>query len=204
MVCALHACGELHHRLLHQAETIPPAVLFLVPCCYHRTSNILYKPRSQVGRACQLSLTRDDLRLAVLETVTAGQAQRQAEQRRKHVLLALKAWGRRHGRELQDYKLLKDLGRMPELMGLKEACQRLDWPIPADRDISYWLEIGQAHARQIQALELIRTAIRRPLEVWLVLDLAQSLSEQGFSVQVGEFCAPHLTPRNLVIQAIRS
>lgn len=50
-------------------------------------------------------------------------------------------------------------------------------------------------------LELVRGLFRRPLELWLVLDRALYLSENGYDVQVGEFCDTHLTPRNLMLLA---
>jgi hypothetical protein len=42
-------------------------------------------------------------------------------------------------------------------------------------------------------LELLRGLFRRPLELWLVLD----------RVEVGRFCEPTLTPRNLMVLAER-
>jgi hypothetical protein len=46
----------------------------------------------------------------------------------------------------------------------------------------------------------VRFLFRRPLEIWLALDRALLLQEQGYAVQLGTFCAPHVTPRNLLIQ----
>ena len=52
-------------------------------------------------------------------------------------------------------------------------------------------------------LELVQGLFRRPLELWLVLDMALFLQDQGFSVQLGEFCPQQLTPRNLLLVAER-
>ena len=52
-------------------------------------------------------------------------------------------------------------------------------------------------------LELVRGLFRRPLEVWLLLDRALYLQEQGWKVQLGTFCAYHLTPRNALLLAER-
>jgi hypothetical protein len=53
-------------------------------------------------------------------------------------------------------------------------------------------------------MELVMHVFRRPLELWLVLDRALYLQEQGARVALGEFCAKHLTPRNIFIHAERA
>ena len=55
--------------------------------------------------------------------------------------------------------------------------------------------------RRIRALGLVRMLARRPLELWLILDRAQSLVEAGWDVTVGTFCPREATPRNLLILA---
>lgn len=201
LACALHACGDLHLTLLEQAEACSPAGLLLAPCCYHRTKHEMHLPRSSAGQACGLQLTRDDLRLAVLETATAGHAQREAEKRRKARLLALKEWGLIHGLSISDYAPLRHLGRDDDVSALAQACEYLGWPMPNAGQIEELMETGWRRAAEVRAFELIRTAIRRPLEVWLVLDMALGLEEAGFAVDVGEFCDKSLTPRNLLIRA---
>jgi hypothetical protein len=53
----------------------------------------------------------------------------------------------------------------------------------------------------VMRLSIVRHAFRRPLEIWLVLDLACYLEQQGYSVSIGSFCDRQLTPRNLLISA---
>ncbi len=201
LACALHACGDLHLTLLDQAQEHRPAGLLLAPCCYHRTTQAIHQPRSSAGRACGLELTREDLRLAVLETATAGHAQRETERRRKARILALRDWGARHDLHITDFTLLRDLGRGDDDSALIRACERLVWPVLKAGQIESLMEGGWKRAAGVRAFELIRAAIRRPLEVWLVLDMAQGLEEAGFDVEVGEFCDKALTPRNLMIRA---
>ena len=50
-------------------------------------------------------------------------------------------------------------------------------------------------------LSIVRHAFRRPLEIWLALDLAVRLENDGYSVSLGRFCERRLTPRNLLISA---
>ena len=65
-------------------------------------------------------------------------------------------------------------------------------------------EAGGAQRLPIVArMELVRHLFRRPLELWLVLDRALYLQEQGYRVQIGEFCDKPLTPRNILIHAER-
>jgi hypothetical protein len=45
---------------------------------------------------------------------------------------------------------------------------------------------------------------RRPLELWLNLDRALFLAEQGYFVRLGTFCDTSLTPRNLLLLAERA
>lgn len=208
LACALHACGDLHRALLDRAQTGAsagmPVGMVLAPCCYHRTAHEVYLPRSSAGRACGLGLSRDDLRLAVLETATAGHAQREADRRRKVRLLGLRAFGARHGLILADYDRLRDVGRGDDAAAFSRACIRLGWPLPDADAIAESIRYGERRAFDVRALELIRAAIRRPLEVWLVLDMAAGLEEAGFTVEVGEFCGCGLTPRNVLIRARRS
>ena len=50
-------------------------------------------------------------------------------------------------------------------------------------------------------LELLRGLFRRPLELWLALDRALLLAENGYAVHLGTFCPAELTPRNLILVA---
>jgi hypothetical protein len=58
---------------------------------------------------------------------------------------------------------------------------------------------GQRRLAEVRNLELVRNLFRRPLEMWLVLDRALFLQEQGYVVRVGVFCDYPLTPRNLLL-----
>lgn len=60
---------------------------------------------------------------------------------------------------------------------------------------------GWHRLAEVRNLELLRGLFRRPLEVWLVLDRALFLQEQGYAIEVGTFCEPSLTPRNLMLLA---
>lgn len=74
------------------------------------------------------------------------------------------------------------------------------------KPVSDWRAAEQAgwqRLAEVRNLELVQGLFRRPLELWLLFDMALLLQEQGFSVQLGEFCPQELTPRNLLLLAER-
>lgn len=78
---ALHACGELHLRLLRLASQAGCRQLAVAPCCYNRIPGPFYQPLSQAAGRSLLALSLDDLRLPLSETVTASQrVRRQRDQ----------------------------------------------------------------------------------------------------------------------------
>lgn len=203
---ALHACGELHVRLLERASAQGCRQLAVAPCCYNRISSALYQPLSQPAQASALILSRDDLRLPLAETVTAGARVRR---QRDHSMARRLAFDRlqRELRGIDDYlpvpslppawldKPFADYCR--ELAGLKGL------PAPGERDWTALEAAGWRRLAEVRNLELLRGLFRRPLELWLLLDRALYLQEQGYRVRLGSFCDYHLTPRNILLLAER-
>ncbi|KFF44667.1 SAM-dependent methyltransferase [Pseudomonas sp. BRG-100] len=202
---ALHACGDLHVRLLQLASAAGCKQLALAPCCYNRINAERYQALSGAGRASLLTLSIDDLGLPLSETVTAGNRVRQ----QRDTSMARRLGFDRLQRQLRgcnDYlptpslptswldKSFADYCR--ELANLKNlSTGEQDWPA---------LEAhGWQRLAEVRNLELVRGLFRRPLEMWLVLDRALFLSEKGYNVEVGTFCEPTLTPRNLMVLAQR-
>lgn len=70
-----------------------------------------------------------------------------------------------------------------------------DWPA---LEAAGWQRLAE-----VRNLELLRGLFRRPLELWLNLDRALFLEEQGYTVRLGTFCDTPLTPRNLLLMAER-
>src|SRR5690606_2506220 len=68
----LHACGDLHVRLLQQASSAGCRQLAIAPCCYNRIAGSHYQPLSSAAVASALRLDRNDLALPLSETVTGG------------------------------------------------------------------------------------------------------------------------------------
>ncbi len=202
-VVALHACGDLHLRLLRVCGERKPAALMLAPCCYHLTQASTCLPLSQCGLRSGLALSRDDLRTAVQGSVTAPA---RVQQQRKQ----LQAWRLGYDllqRELRggDYLPTPSLPASVLHAGFAAFCRQLAQhggvQLPPALDYPHYEAAGVERLRLVTALDLPRLLFRRALEVWLVLDRAVFLREAGYAVEVGTFCARALTPRNLLIRA---
>lgn len=197
---ALHACGELHRRLVREGVDKGVGSFDVAPCCYYRGLAENYQPLS--GKLT-LQLTRDDARLAVTETVTSSP--RETRQRDRGIAWKLGFDAFRRTVEGEGYRSFKPvpeawlraefgefLGRMAEREGLPGASIRV---------ASEFEQRGWQRRDEVMRFSIVRHAFRRAIEVWLVLDLACFLEEQGYAVALGSFCERHLTPRNLLISA---
>lgn len=208
-VVALHACGDLHRRLLTLAADPTLAGISLAPCCYHLTAASEHRPLSKQVRAqarrCRIS--REDLRLAVRETVTAGRGVRRRTRQRS-------AW--RLGFDLlqRDFRGVDEYLPVPSEPGAVLAGSFRDFcrwaaasrqlKLPDGIGFDRWELAGWRRHHEVRRLELLRHLGRRPLELWLLLDYAVFLEEQGYGVRLGEFCERALTPRNLLLDARRT
>lgn len=203
---ALHACGDLHVRLLQLASHKGCLQLAVAPCCYNRIQGDSYQALSAAAQASTLRLSKDDLGLPLSETVTAGTRVRR---------LRDQSMARRLGFDLLQRELrgIDEYLPTPSLppawldKSYADYCRDLaalkDLPSPSARD---WLALearGWQRLAEVRNLELLRSLFRRPLELWLVLDRALYLQEQGFQVTLGTFCAAQLSPRNLLLLAER-
>jgi hypothetical protein len=200
---ALHACGNLHRRLVEHGTGAGVARFDLAPCCYYRGVATHYQPLSASGR---LQLSRDDTRLAVTETVTAST---RLTRQRDHGIawkLAFTAW--REQVSGVTYKTFKPVPA-PWLRGsfadfLANMVVREGLPAPDKRQLAAIEAAGWQRLREVLRLSIPRHAFRRALELWLVLDLAEYLGERGYEAGLSTFCDRQLTPRNLLLTARRA
>lgn len=196
---ALHACGELHRRLVIAAAERRCPALDLAPCCYYRTARPLYRPLT----GGELALTHDDLRLAVTDTATAAPRQRQRSRQAMAWKLAFQTLAQ--AVTGQAYHPLKPVPEAWLAEGFEAWCRRLaareGLRLPAAVDWTALEAKAYARAGRVRRLELVRLAFRRALEVWLVADLALYLERQGYRVALGTFCPESITPRNLLLSA---
>ena len=206
-VVALHACGDLHTHLVRQVSVQQTAALALAPCCYNRTKADIYQPLSSQGQASMLQLDRDDLGLPLTATVTATTRERRLRDQSMAWRLAFDIL-QRELRGVDEYLPTPSLSatwfKKPFAQWCHDLAALRDLPVVPEQN---WQELeaqGWQRLAQVRNLELVRGLFRRPLELWLVLDQALFLQEQGFAVELGEFCAVELTPRNLLLLAYRS
>lgn len=200
-VVALHACGDLHRSLVRQATEHAVSAMDVAPCCYHLTAQIDYQPWSQGAR---LNLMREDLRLAVTETVTSAPR----EVRLRDLEMAWKLGFDRLRRDVSGddcYRPFKPISKPWLKLGFQGFCAvlaaREDVLLPARLDWSHYERHGWKRQREVMRLSLVRQVFRRPLEIWLVSDLASYLAQQGYQVTLGTFCPRHITPRNILLSA---
>tara|TARA_R110002126_G_scaffold12196_8_gene53160 strand:- start:6365 stop:7570 length:1206 start_codon:yes stop_codon:yes gene_type:complete len=206
-VLALHACGQLHIQLLRQAASKGCQQLYVVPCCYHLIPDEHYQPLSAVAQQADLALSQHDLKLAVQGQVTAGariEKLRHTEVQWRLGYQALRA-------ELtgdNNYQPLSSVGKHWFSGDFAEfgrwAAEQHQLALPASPDWQQYLAKGAEHAALVRRIELVRHLFRRPLELWLVLDRALYLQQQGYQVQLSAFCDYQVTPRNLLLQAERT
>lgn len=201
---ALHACGDLHVALMHQWVRNRGGRLSLSPCCYHLLRGEEFTPLSDAAVAARVRLSKADLKLPLQETVTAGAGGRRLRQAELHWRLAfdeLQRTLRSEDSYLPVPNVKKSLlsGSFGDFAQWAAARKGLD--LPGSLDEGEWLARGRERQRRVRRMELVAHLFRRPLELWLVLDRALYLLEQGAKVQVGEFCERDLTPRNIMLQA---
>jgi hypothetical protein len=174
----------------------------LAPCCYHLHLGDAYRPLSSLS---SLPLTADDVRLAVTETVTAGTRERRLRDRAMAFKLGFAAWRQQLcGDVYRNFKPVPEAwmrGGFADFMA--QMCRREGLAQPLGGDLERFESRGVERQREVFRLSVVRHAFRRALEVWLAGDLAISLEERGYSVELGVFCARELTPRNLLISARR-
>ena len=203
---ALHACGDLHVRLIQLASAAGCKQLAIAPCCFNRISLTQYSPLSSAAKSSDLQLSLDDLALPMSETVTAG-----ARVRRQRDTSMARRLGfdllQRRLRGVDEYLPTPSLPSAWLEKSFAEYCHHLaqlkELSTIGPQDWSALEEAGWRRLAHVRNLELLRGLFRRPLELWLVLDRALFLREKGYTVRLGTFCETRLTPRNFLILAER-
>ena len=201
-VLALHACGDLHRVLLRHWRQSRSPQLVLAPCCYHLWLKGDYQPLSQQAQQMNLQLNKNQVQLAIQETVTSSARVRQQVDQLAQWRLAFDVW-QREARGIDEYLNTPSLPLSVLPLGIEEVFKRFatrhQLSLPHDLDFASYQRRGQQRFAEAKRLQLVRQAFRRALELYLVLDLALYLEEANCQVQLKTFCQRAVTPRNLLL-----
>ncbi len=203
-VVALHACGDLHRTLLHEAVLAQSQHVSLLPCCYHLQHAANYLPLSVMAKGSALHLSKSELKLAVQGQVTGGERVRRLRHtemlwRRAYQLWRAELTGDEHYRPLASVAKHWFSGDFVDFAQWAASQHQLQ--LPQGNDGAAYLAQAAPMLLTQRRIELVQHLFRRPLELWLVLDRALFLGEHGYQVRVQELCELALTPRNLLISA---
>ena len=203
-VTALHACGHLNLALIRYSAERKVPYLAVAPCCYQRIDGMIYRPISRAAEAHAVPLTRHLLRLPALSDHRPSALKHRFRQRQHAFRLGIDLLIR----EATGQDAYRPLGKIrPELMRCdfetfaRTVSDEKGVPLPGTVDFIAAEQAGWRRFHLTSALGLARSLFARALESWLLLDRMLFLEEQGYTVTAGEFCAPSLTPRNLMIIA---
>ncbi len=201
---ALHACGRLHQTFMQQASKAKTQQISFSPCCYHLFTDNAYQAMSEPAKQSQLALTHRDLKLALQETVTAPSRVDKLRKTEVEWRLGFDALRKSITGELH-YVSVPSVNKAIFSDSFESFClwaaEKKSLPLPKGIDYNEFLEVGKKRKRVTERVELVRHVFRRAIEVWLVLDRALYLQQQGYQVTVSTFCEKRLTPRNILIQA---
>lgn len=201
---ALHACGDLHVRLLRLCAQTKPLSLTLSPCCYHLIKTDTYQALSLPAKKSPLKLSKLDLKLPLHETVTAGAGVKNKREKEMCYRLGFDALQRAEGisdKYLPIPTVQKSLFKNDFVFFCKWAAKAKNITFTDNIDFAHFEQEGIKRFALIEKIDLVQTLFKRPLEIWLGLDRAIYLEEQGYAVSLSIFCERTLTPRNMLIQA---
>ncbi len=200
---ALHACGDLHRELVQRIiETKAPAFT-IVPCCYHLGRKQHY---TAFNPELTLQLSREALRLAVNETVTAHHCEIEKRDRDMVWKLAFQQLWQTLD-PTADYHPLNPVPKTWLNDDFKtyclKLCQREQLSLSHEPEWQTLEQLGFQRQHDVLRLQLLRHCFRRVLELWLVMDMAVFLQNHAYKVSIHTFCARELTPRNIKIEGRR-
>lgn len=196
---ALHACGFLTDRAVEEASAQGLPSLFFSPCCHHKRPDKRYTLRSSQARALSRLgvLEEPALRLSTAQQVVGGERVRRVRENKMVYRLAYQMLIPGTFRATPESWVLLPFSDWAARLAEREGHSLPD-PLPPGL-----LERAEALMWRRRALGVVRAPFRRPLELWMTLDRVLWLEELGFQVTLGTFCAPQMSPRNLLVQARR-
>lgn len=203
---ALHACGDLHVALVQQAVQHQLSAISFSPCCYHLINDEQYRPLSTQARQSSLSLTKQELRIPLQETVTGGERVKRHRVDEMSYRLGLDILLRETLGQT-DYQPMPSIKKSQLSEGFEAFCvwasEQKGFTLPRV-DFHYYHQRGIERFWHMERLSLVQQPFRRVLELWLALDKALYLQDVGYRVSLSEFCSREATPRNILIHAVKN
>ena len=204
---ALHACGDLHVRLLQLASSANTQVISISPCCYHLIQVSHYQPLSLQAKKSELVLSRHHLQIPLQQSVIANPAQTQLRHLEITWRLGFDSL-QRDVRNIDSYLPVPTIKQSQLNTNFEAFCiwaaDKKGLNLPKQIDYAKYLQLGTERKRLTQRLDLVSHIFRTAIENWLLLDRVCFLQEQGYEVTLSEFCPNSVTPRNAFIQAIKT
>jgi SAM-dependent methyltransferase len=206
-VVGLHACGELGDVMVTSAARLRGVTLALVGCCLQKRRQLSRRPLcAAAGLAESLELPRALLGLSNLaareEGVEATRAENLVARERRLALNRLLSEG---SRPLRVGAEIEGLNRRTAHRDLSllvaRAFEVRGRPAPSRRAIdeaAAWARVAHARARR---LSVPRALLARVLEVYVLLDRAFHLEQNGLRVELGVLFPASVSPRNLALLA---
>ncbi|MCG9543031.1 methyltransferase [Vibrio sp. Isolate33] len=204
---ALHACGDLHVELVKKSVSHGLPAVTISPCCYHLIREENYQPMSSAAKSSALTLSKSDLRIPLQETVTGGERVKRHRQLEMSYRLGFSQLLKSE-LNIDEYIPVPSIKKSELSEGFESFCQWAsevkELPLGSDIDFEFYFAQGEKLFWEMEKLSLVQQVFRRPLEIWLALDRALYLQEQGYEASIEEFCERSVTPRNLLIHGVKS
>ena len=204
---ALHACGDLHVELVKKSVSHGLPAVTISPCCYHLIRDESYQAMSSVAKTSALTLSKSDLRIPLQETVTGGERVKRHRQLEMSYRLGFSQLLKAE-MGIDEYIPVPSIKKSELAEGFESfcrwACEVKELSLGSNVDFDSYLVQGEALFWEMEKLSLVQQVFRRPLEIWLALDRAIYLKEQGYEATIEEFCERSVTPRNLLIHGVKS
>ncbi|WP_215403210.1 methyltransferase [Vibrio gigantis] len=204
---ALHACGDLHVELVKKSVSHGLPAVTISPCCYHLIREENYQAMSSVAKASALTLSKSDLRIPLQETVTGGERVKRHRQLEMSYRLGFSQLLRAE-LNIDEYIPVPSIKKSELSEGFESFChwasEVKEITLGSDIDFESYFAQGEKLFWEMEKLSLVQQVFRRPLEIWLALDRAIYLKEQGYEATIEEFCERSITPRNLLIHGVKN
>ncbi|MBL7663886.1 MAG: methyltransferase [Bacteriovoracaceae bacterium] len=202
----LHACGSLSNHLMDFFHESKASYLLNFGCCYEKYETPVNL--SQVAKKAPLPLTTEALHFAARSYVPLTQQDIIERKKVKH-----------HRYLLQFYLAQKNLAHGPQTLGsASHEDYQLPWADYANKQLS---KLGFEAANRAELTDfaagvnqqklyyryflagLLRNALGRLIELYIVLDRAMYLEDLGHEARIYEVFDRHISPRNIALLAVK-